>query len=57
MDDFKILTMADGKQKAVSNSGSEIRGGMDGTFGCYNDKPNDGDASFDFDHDVLLNCQ
>lgn len=47
--DLQILTMADGKQKAVSASGSEIRGGMDGTW--------KGDACFDFDHDGLVNCQ
>ena len=48
-DDLRILTMADGKQKAVKTSGSEIRGGMDGTW--------KGDACFDFDHDGLVNCQ
>lgn len=47
--DLKILTMADGKQKAVSETGSEIRGGMDGTW--------KGDACLDFDHDGLVNCQ
>ena len=51
------LTSADGRQPAVSESGYEIRGGMDGTFGFYNDNPSDGDASFDFDHDGLLNSQ
>ena len=47
--DLKILTMADGKQKAVSETGSEIRGGMDGTWKS--------DACLDFDHDGLVNCQ
>lgn len=47
--DLATLTSADGKQAAVSATGCEIRGGMDGTW--------DGDACLDFDHDGLLNCQ
>lgn len=47
--DLATLTMADGKQTAVAETGSEIRGGMDGTW--------KGDACLDFDHDGLVNCQ
>ena len=47
--DLKILTMADGKQAACPETGSVIRGGMDGTW--------NGDDSLDFDHDGLANCQ
>ena len=47
--DIKILSMADGKQLAVPETGSVIRGGMDGTWA--------GDDSLDFDHDGLANCQ
>ena len=60
--DLDILTMGDGghawgKQNPCLEEGYEIRGGMDGTFGYYNDSPHDGDASMDFDHDGLANCQ
>ena len=58
--DERILTMADGKQKAVATSGSEIRGGMDGTWGPNNNLTGSryqGDACLDFDHDGLVNCQ
>ena len=47
--DLQILTRADGKQAACPETGSVIRGGMDGTWG--------GDDSLDFDHDGLANCQ
>ena len=58
--DLKIVSMADGKQKAAgvdTASGYEIRGGMDGTWGPYNGPNVKGDPCFDFDHDGLLNCQ
>ena len=60
--DLDLLKMSDGghtwgKQNACSSEGYEIRGGMDGTYGYYNDSPHDGDASMDFDHDGLANCQ
>ena len=58
--DERILTMADGKQKAVAASGSEIRGGMDGTWGPNNNLTGSryqGDSCLDFDHDGLVNCQ
>ncbi len=47
--DLAILVSADGKQSAVSETGFEIRGGMDGTW--------EGDPCLDFDHDGLVNCQ
>ena len=57
--DRQVVARADGKQEAVAESGSEIRGGMDGTWGAYNDSNVDrrGDSCFDFDHDGLVNCQ
>ena len=48
-DDLRIITMADGSQKALAETGSEIRGGMDGTW--------KGDPCLDFDHDGLPNYQ
>ena len=48
-DDLRILKMADGKQAVCPETGSVIRGGMDGTWA--------GDDSLDFDHDGLANCQ
>ena len=53
--DFNTLTLKDGDQDALS--GTEIRGGMDGTWGPYNGPNIKGDPCFDFDHDGLLNCQ
>ena len=47
--DLLVLTKADGKQAACPETGSVIRGGMDGTW--------NGDHSLDFDHDGLANCQ
>ena len=55
--DLQILTMADGNQKAVSASGCEIRGGMDGTWGPANGSNVRGDPCLDFDHDGLANWQ
>ena len=55
--DLQILTMADGSQKAVSTSGCEIRGGMDGTWGPANGANVWGDPCLDFDHDGLANWQ
>ena len=48
-DDFVTLTQKDGDQDELPETGSVIRGGMDGTW--------NGDPCFDFDHDGLLNCQ
>ena len=47
--DLAILKAADGKQSALTNATTCIRGGMDGTF--------KGDSDYDFDHDGLANCQ
>ena len=55
--DSQILLMADGRQKAVTEGGSEIRGGMDGTWGPLNDPDTGGDPCLDFDHDGLANWQ
>ena len=47
--DLTAITVADGKQEALTNTTVCIRGGMDGTF--------KGDANYDFDHDGLANWQ
>ena len=53
--DLATITLKDGSQAALS--GTEIRGGMDGTWGPYNGPNVNGDPCLDFDHDGLLNCQ
>ena len=48
-EDLITVTQRDGKQAVLPETGSVIRGGMDGTWS--------GDPDLDFDHDGLLNCQ